>query len=64
MPMQQDHVIHEGADAETKMATRLGLRIDSRTRPRCFSSEGKERKVHRAYASENILDEWLGQGTR
>ena len=43
------------------MATWLGFWIDSRTRPRCFSSEGKEWKVHRANADENILmkSEWV-----
>ena len=43
------------------MATRLGFRIDSRTRPRCVSSERKKWKVHRAYPDENILmsGEWV-----
>lgn len=43
------------------MATRLGVRLDSRTRPRCFSGKGEKWKVHRANPDENILmsGEWV-----
>ena len=59
--MQQDSIIYEGADETLALATRLGFRIDSRTRPRCISSQGAQRKVHRAYPDENILmsGEWV-----
>jgi len=55
MLLQQDSFIYPRPDAETTLATRLGFWIDSRTRPRCVSSKGTQRKIHRANKHENIL---------
>ena len=61
MLLQQDSFLHPRPDAKATLATRLGVRIDSRTRPRCFSGQGAQRKVHRANQHENILmsGEWV-----
>ena len=55
MLLQQDTCLHPRPDAEATLATRLGVRIDSRTRPRCIPSQGAQRKVHRSNQHENIL---------
>ena len=55
MLLQQDPIIYQRPDAETTVATRMGVWFDSRARPRCIPSQGAKRKVHRANPDENIL---------
>ena len=61
MLLQQDPFLHPRPNEAVEMATWLGFRIDSRTRPRCIPSQGAQRKVHRANQHENILmsGEWV-----